>query len=174
MDLLPASQQAITSANVDTLFDPKEHLCNDKWKDKNRERHTAHTIVLWPNPTQRQIVHNSDSMMMGWRTRILTINTKKRTSWMYTAPYIVWQIIEITDLILDTHSTEMCLTVEYFQIRLNNDDHRVVWCANIFSCHTFSFNKMHLKCHLLSVDHFVHALMREITVIRTDWMAATL
>ena len=28
---------------------------------------------------------------------------------------------------------------------------------------------MHLKCHLLSVDHFVHALMREITV-NTNWL----
>ena len=31
---------------------------------KNIERHTAHTIVSWPNPKQWMIVHTSDLMMM--------------------------------------------------------------------------------------------------------------
>ena len=31
---------------------------------KNTERHTAHTIVSWPNPKQWVIVHTSDSMMI--------------------------------------------------------------------------------------------------------------
>ena len=32
--------------------------------DKNIERHTAHTIVSWPNPKQWVIVHTSDLMMI--------------------------------------------------------------------------------------------------------------
>ena len=31
---------------------------------KNTDRHTAHTIVSWPNPKQWVIVHTSDSMMI--------------------------------------------------------------------------------------------------------------
>ena len=31
---------------------------------KNTERHTAHTIVSWPNPKQWVIVHTSDLMMI--------------------------------------------------------------------------------------------------------------
>ena len=31
---------------------------------KNTEKHTAHTIVSWPNPKQWVIVHTSDSMMI--------------------------------------------------------------------------------------------------------------
>ena len=31
---------------------------------------------------------------------------KRNGSWIHTTPYIAWKIIERTDLILDTHSTE--------------------------------------------------------------------
>ena len=33
-------------------------------KKKNNERHTAHTIVSWPNPKQWVIIHTSDLMMI--------------------------------------------------------------------------------------------------------------
>ena len=33
-------------------------------KNKNIERHTAHTIVSWPNPKQWIVVHTSDLMMI--------------------------------------------------------------------------------------------------------------
>ena len=55
----------------------KHHFqCWQLWKvrtlklhgfNKNIERHTAHTIVSWPNPKQWVIVHTSDLMMiMFW------------------------------------------------------------------------------------------------------------
>ena len=41
---------------------------------KNIERHTAHTIVSWPDPKQWQIDHASDFMMIiKYSTHILTI-----------------------------------------------------------------------------------------------------
>ena len=44
---------------------------------KNIERHTAHTIVLWPNPKQWVIVHTSDLMMIiRQRIYILSIIPK--------------------------------------------------------------------------------------------------
>ena len=33
---------------------------------KNLVRHTAHTIVSWPNPQQWLMIHPSDLMMIIW------------------------------------------------------------------------------------------------------------
>ena len=45
---------------------------------KNIERHTAHTIVSWPNPKQWVIVHTSDLMMIIRQSMyILSIITKE-------------------------------------------------------------------------------------------------
>ena len=45
---------------------------------KNIERHTAHTIVSWPNPKQRVIVKTSDLMMIiSQSIYILSIITKE-------------------------------------------------------------------------------------------------
>ena len=47
-----------------------KHLDNSVWRifvkhiHKNIGRHTAHTIVSWPNPKQWIIVHTSDLIMM--------------------------------------------------------------------------------------------------------------
>ena len=40
------------------------HRQYDSFIQKNRERHTAHTIVSWLNPKQWSIVHTSDLMMI--------------------------------------------------------------------------------------------------------------
>ena len=40
---------------------------------KNIERHTAHTIVSWPNPKQWVLVHTSD-LMMKIRQRIYILS----------------------------------------------------------------------------------------------------
>ena len=45
-------------------------------KFKNIERHTAHTIVLLPNPKQWMIVHTSDLMMIV-RQSIYSLNHHK-------------------------------------------------------------------------------------------------
>ena len=39
---------------------------------KNIKRHTAHTIVLWPNPKQWIIVHTSDLMMIIRQSNIFS------------------------------------------------------------------------------------------------------
>ena len=45
---------------------------------KNLEGHTAHTIVSWPNPKQRVIVHTSDLMMIDNKTKyIYSLNHHK-------------------------------------------------------------------------------------------------
>ena len=44
--------------------------------NKNIERHTAHTIVSWPNPKQWVIVHTSDLMMII-RQSIYSLNHYK-------------------------------------------------------------------------------------------------
>ena len=50
----------------------------DKCFHKNIERHTAHTIVSWPNPKQWVIVHTSDLMMIIRQSiYILSIITKE-------------------------------------------------------------------------------------------------
>ena len=59
--------------------------------DKNIERHTAHTIVSWPNPKQWLIVHTSDLMMI-----IIQI--------MYILPIITKEMGK-----LKTHSPTYCI-----------------------------------------------------------------
>ena len=44
---------------------------------KNTERHTAPTIVSWPNPKQWIIVHTSDLMMIRQSIYILSIITRE-------------------------------------------------------------------------------------------------
>ena len=47
-------------------------------KNKNTQRHTAHTIVLRPNPKQREIVHISDSkIIIRQSIYILSIITRE-------------------------------------------------------------------------------------------------
>ena len=62
---------------------------------KNIERHTAHTIVSWPNPKQGQMGHTSDLMMMMIRsiTGVLTIMLifQEWTSCHFTFP--TWSCI---------------------------------------------------------------------------------
>ena len=41
-------------------------------RDKNIKRHTAHTIVSWPNPKQWILVHTSDLMMIIRQSNILS------------------------------------------------------------------------------------------------------
>ena len=50
----------VTSPKVNEL----ELLTLHAHKNTNIERHTAHTIVLWPNPKQWVTVHTSDLMMI--------------------------------------------------------------------------------------------------------------
>ena len=57
---------------------------------KNTERHTAHTIVSWPNPKQWVIVHTSDLMMIIRQSLyILSIITRERVNWKHTVPRIL-------------------------------------------------------------------------------------
>ena len=59
---------------------------NSEVINKNTKRHTAQTIVSWPNPKQW-----FDDLMMIIRqsTYILSIITRKWVNWKHTAPRIV-------------------------------------------------------------------------------------
>ena len=86
-----------------------------KWLKKNIKRHTANTIVSWPNPKQWIIVHTSDLMMIIRQSNIhiciiipvhkyihITIVTKtekytKNALLIYTNyMYFVWSCYSIT------------------------------------------------------------------------------
>ena len=57
---------------------------------KNTKRHTANTIVSWPDPKQWVIVHTFDLMMIiSQSIYIISIITRKWVSWKHTAPRIV-------------------------------------------------------------------------------------
>ena len=59
---------------------------------KNTKRHTAHTIVSWPNPKQWVKVHTSDLMMIIRQSiYILSIITRKWVNWKHTTPKYIWQ-----------------------------------------------------------------------------------
>ena len=45
--------------------------------NKNIERHTAHTIVSWPNPKQGIMVHTSDLIMIRQSIYILSVITRE-------------------------------------------------------------------------------------------------
>ena len=75
--------------------------------DKYIARHTAHTIVSWPDPKQWIIVNTSDLMrMIRQSIYIFSIITREMGKLKHTAPYIVWWITERICLILLTHSTK--------------------------------------------------------------------
>ena len=77
-----------------------------KYNGKNIERHTAHTIVSWPNPKQWAIVHfrfdddNKTKYIFSQSSQGRWLN------WKHTAPYIVKWITERICLISLTHSTK--------------------------------------------------------------------
>ena len=53
------------------------------------KRHTAHTIVSWPNPKQWIIVHTSDLMMIIRQSNIFSQPSRGNwVNWKHAAPYI--------------------------------------------------------------------------------------
>ena len=57
---------------------------------KNTKRHTAHTIVPWPNPKQWVIVHTSDLMMIIRQSiYILPIISRKWVNWKHNPTYCI-------------------------------------------------------------------------------------
>ena len=56
---------------------------------KNTERHTAHTIVSWPNPKQWVIVRTSDLVMIIRQSIYIQSSQGKWLNWKHTAPRIV-------------------------------------------------------------------------------------
>ena len=71
----------------------RHDLCNrvlGRRFDRNIERHTADTIVSWPNPKQWVIVHTSDLMMIIRQSiYILSIMTREMVNWKTYNPYLV-------------------------------------------------------------------------------------
>ena len=73
---------------------------------KNTERHTAHTIVSWPNPKQWVIVHTSDLMMII-RQSIYSLNHHKGDGQTEnTQPQNIYILNNWENLLNLTHSTK--------------------------------------------------------------------
>ena len=71
--ILKLSRETATATLWDYVFTNKYSI------DKNKERHTAHTIVSWPNPKQWVIVHTSDLIVIIRQSIcILSIITRKK------------------------------------------------------------------------------------------------
>ena len=77
---------------------PEAILCLYKQTKKNKilhkniERHTAHSVVSWPNPKQWVIVHTSDLMILRQSIYIYIFSQssqRKWVNWKHTAPLIV-------------------------------------------------------------------------------------
>ena len=103
--------------------------------DKNTERHTAHTIVSWPNPEQWVIVHTSDSMMiMRQRIYILSTITRNMGQLKTHSPtcFVMdkWQNIPYLTHTLDNLYLTGILWVHCLQISLHYDDNEMVSCPN--------------------------------------------
>ena len=107
--------------NINIIGGPQTHLtpCHRNETDmgvsifkvgehyKNTKRHTAHTIVSWPNHKQWVLFHTSDLMMIIRQgIYIISIITRKWVNWKHTAPHIVKWTTERICLILLTHSTK--------------------------------------------------------------------
>ena len=56
---------------------------------KHIERHSADTIVSWPNPKQWVTVHTSDLMMIIRQSILSQSSQQKWVNWKHTAPHIV-------------------------------------------------------------------------------------
>ena len=101
----------------------------------NTERHTAHTIVSWPNPKQWIIVHTSDLMMIIRQSiYILSIITGEMGQPKTHSPaYFVmdnWENMPYLTHTLDKLYLTGILWVQCLQISLHNDDNEMVQCTN--------------------------------------------
>ena len=97
--------------------------------DKNIERHTAHTIVSWPNPKQWVIVHTSDLMMIIRQS-------------IYILPIITKEMGK-----LKTHSPTYCILVSGLGIFSLKSERGINysffdWNIDIISSFDYSENEM--------------------------------
>ena len=102
---------------------------------KNIERHTARTIVSWPNPKQWVILHTSDLMMIiRHRIYILSIITRDMGKLKTHGPtYCImdnWEYMLYLIHTLDKTYLTGILEVQCLQINLHNDDNEMVQCTN--------------------------------------------
>ena len=98
---------------------------------KNTKIRTAHTIVSWPNPKQRVIVHTSDSMMIiRQSTYVLSIITREMGQLKTHSPtcFVMdnWGNMPYLTHTLDKLYLTGILWVQCLQISLHNDDNGMV------------------------------------------------
>ena len=102
---------------------------------KNIEKHTAHTIVSWPNPKHWVIVHTFDSMMMIRQSiYIISIITKVMDKLKTRSP--TYCMMDNWENMLNlTHTFDKLylrgismfnVQVQCLQINLHNDDNEMV------------------------------------------------
>ena len=102
---------------------------------KTTERHTAHTIVSWPNPKEWVIVHTSDSMMIIRQSIcILSIITREmgqqKTHSLTCFVMDKWENMPYLTHTLDKLYLTGILWVQCLQISFHNDDNEMVECTN--------------------------------------------
>ena len=103
--------------------------------NRNIERHTAHTIDLWPNPKQWIKVHNFDLMMeIRQSIYIILIITREMGKLKTNSPTycIMDNWVNMLNL---THTPDKIyltgiLQVQCLQISLHNGDNEMVCCTN--------------------------------------------
>ena len=102
---------------------------------KNTERHTAHTIVSWPNPKQWVIVHTSDLMIITRQSiYILSTITREMGQLKTHSPtcFVMdnWENVSYLTHTLDKLYLTGILWVQCLQKSLHSDDNEMVLCTN--------------------------------------------
>ena len=89
IEILPCSQEIRHMRRISFLWMPFSHCAilitsqgllrnKNRPSHKNIERHTAHTIVSWPNPKQQWVIVHTSDLMMIIRQRIYILSIIRR------------------------------------------------------------------------------------------------
>ena len=94
---------------------------------KNIKRHTAHTIVSWPNPKQWVIVHTSDLMMIiRQRIYILSINTREMDKLKTHSP-TYWILDNWENMFKSYSHTRLNVSDKHFISSMSSDKFAQWW-----------------------------------------------
>ena len=101
---------------------------------KNIVRHTAHTIVSWPNSKQWLVIHTSDLMMIIWLSTH-SHNHDRKLGKQKTHSTIYWMKDNCENSLNLGHTLgsiymASILLVQCLQMILHNDENEIVHSAN--------------------------------------------
>ena len=124
----------ILSALADIILQRHNAVLQMTYNHKNTERHTAHTIVSWPNPKQWATVHTSDLTMIVKQSiyilYILSIITREMSKLKTHSPtYCImdkWENMPYLTHTLDKIYLTGILWVQCHQISLHNETNTIL------------------------------------------------